>query len=53
MGLLKARDRFDPNYSVQFSTYAVPVILGEIRRYLRDDGPIHVSRTIHDNARRV
>lgn len=53
MGLLKAIDRFDPDYSVQFSTYAVPVILGEIRRYLRDDGPIHVSRTIHDNARRV
>lgn len=53
MGLLKAIDRFDPEFSVQFSTYAVPVILGEIRRYLRDDGPIHVSRTIHDNARRV
>lgn len=53
MGLLKAIDRFDPNYSVQFSTYAVPVILGEIRRFLRDDGPIHVSRTIHDNARRI
>jgi len=53
MGLLKAIDRFDPAYSVQFSTYAVPVILGEIRRFLRDDGPIHVSRTIHDNARRV
>lgn len=53
MGLIKAIDRFDPAYPVQFSTYAVPVILGEIRRYLRDDGPIHVSRTIHDNARRV
>jgi len=53
MGLLKAIDRFDPNYDVRFSTYAVPVILGEIKRYLRDDGPIHVSRTIHDNARRV
>lgn len=53
IGLLKAIDRFDPNFAVQFSTYAVPVILGEIRRYLRDDGPIHVSRTIHDNARRV
>ena len=53
IGLLKAIDRFDPDYSVRFSTYAVPVILGEIRRYLRDDGPIHVSRTIHDNARRV
>lgn len=53
IGLLKAIDRFDPEYEVQFSTYAVPVILGEIRRYLRDDGPIHVSRTIHDNARRI
>lgn len=53
MGLLKAIDRFDSSYSVQFSTYAVPVILGEIRRFLRDDGPIHISRTIHDNARRV
>ena len=53
MGLIKAIDRFDPEYSVQFSTYAVPVILGEIRRFLRDDGPVHVSRTIHDNARRV
>ena len=53
IGLLKAIDRFDPDYPVQFSTYAVPVILGEIRRFLRDDGPIHISRTIHDNARRV
>ena len=53
LGLLKAIDRFDPGYQVQFSTYAVPVILGEIRRYLRDDGPIHVSRTIREMARRV
>jgi len=53
MGLLKAVDRFDPGYSVQFSTYAVPVIMGEIRRYLRDDGPVHVSRTIHERARQV
>lgn len=53
MGLVKAVDRFDPEFPVQFSTYAVPVILGEIRRFLRDDGPVHVSRTIHDNARRV
>lgn len=53
MGLLKAIERFDPEYPVQFSTYAVPVIMGEIRRYLRDDGPIHVSRTIHERARRV
>ncbi|MBQ8507034.1 MAG: sigma-70 family RNA polymerase sigma factor [Clostridia bacterium] len=53
MGLLKAIDRFDPAYAVRFSTYAVPVILGEVRRYLRDTGPVHVSRTIHDNAIRV
>ena len=53
MGLLKAVDRFDPGYQVQFSTYAVPVIMGERRRYLRDDGPIHVSRTIHERARQV
>lgn len=53
MGLMKAIDRFDPEYPVQFSTYAVPVILGEIRRVLRDDGPIHISRTVHDHACRV
>lgn len=53
MGLLKAIDRFDMNYDVTFSTYAVPVIMGEIRRFLRDDGPIHVARSIHDNAVRI
>ncbi len=53
LGLLKAIDRFDPDYPVRFSTYAVPVIMGEIRRFLRDDGPIHISRTIHERARRV
>ena len=53
LGLVKAVDRFDPAYSVRFSTYAVPVIMGEIRRFLRDDGPIHVSRTIHERARQV
>ena len=53
MGLLKAIDRFDPSYPVKFSTYAVPVVMGEIRRFLRDDGPIHVSRTIRDQARRI
>jgi len=53
LGLLKAIDRFDPAFSVQFSTYAVPVIMGEIRRFLRDDGPVHVSRTIYEQARRV
>lgn len=53
IGLLKAIDRFDPAYSVRFSTYAVPIIMGEVRRFLRDDGPVHISRTIHDNAVRV
>lgn len=53
MGLLKAIDRFDPAFQVQFSTYAVPVIMGEIRRCLRDDGPIHVSRTLRELSRRV
>lgn len=53
MGLLKAIDRFDPSFQAQFSTYAVPVIMGEIRRYLRDDGPIHISRTLRELSRRV
>lgn len=53
LGLLKAIDRFDPDYPVRFSTYAVPVIMGEIRRFLRDDGPMHVSRTIHEQARKI
>lgn len=44
LGLLKAVDRFDLSLGVQFSTYAVPLIIGEIRRYLRDSGPIKVSR---------
>ncbi len=44
MGLLKAIRQFDPSYQVQFSTYAVPLILGEIKRYFRDDGVIKVSR---------
>ena len=53
MGLIKAIDRFDASFGVRFSTYAVPVILGEVRRYLRDNGAVHVSRTIHDNAVRI
>ena len=38
---------------MRFSTYAVPVIMGEIRRFLRDDGPVHISRTIHDRRRQI
>ena len=53
LGLLNAIDRFDPAFGTAFSTYAVPVILGEIRRFLRDDGSIHVARSIKENARRV
>lgn len=50
IGLLKAIDRFDLSYGVKFSTYAVPLIIGEIRRFLRDDGPIKVSRALKETA---
>ena len=50
MGFLKAVYGFDPQFGTQFSTYAVPKITGEIRRFLRDDGSIKVSRTIKERA---
>lgn len=50
IGLLKAVDHFDLTKDVCFSTYAVPMIMGEIRRFLRDDGMIRVSRSIKENA---
>ena len=50
LGFLKAVEGFDLNYGTQFSTYAVPKIAGEIRRFLRDDGAIKVSRTIKEHA---
>lgn len=53
MGLVKAIRNFDTGFPVCFSTYAVPVILGEVRRFLRDDGPVRVSRSIRDNARKI
>lgn len=53
MGLIKAIEKFDTDYEVQFSTYAVPLIMGEIRRFLRDDGLIKVSRSIKENGRKV
>lgn len=53
IGLMKAIDKFDVSKEFSFSTYAVPMIIGEIRRFLRDDGLIHVSRQIKDNARRI
>ena len=53
VGLIKAIDGFDPSFGTQFSTYAVPVILGEIRPHLRESGPIKISRTIRENASKV
>lgn len=50
LGFLKAIDGYDPAYGTQFSTYAVPKIAGEIRRFLRDDGAVKVSRTIKEQA---
>ena len=53
IGLLKAIDRFDTSYEVRFSTYAVPLITGEIKRFFRDDGPVKISRTIKEQSCRV
>lgn len=53
IGLMKAIDKFDLSLGLKFSTYAVPMITGEIKRFLRDDGPIKVSRTLKENAMKV
>ena len=53
IGLIKAVDNFDTTLDVKFSTYAVPMILGEIRRYLRDNNTIRVSRSVRDMAYRA
>ncbi|NLG03953.1 MAG: SigB/SigF/SigG family RNA polymerase sigma factor [Clostridia bacterium] len=53
IGLIKAIDRFDSSFDVKFSTYAVPMIIGEIKRFLRDDGIVKVSRSIKENAWKV
>ena len=53
IGLLKAVDKFDPAFEVKFSTYAIPMILGELKRFFRDDGMIKVSRSIKENQHRV
>ena len=53
VGLIKAIDNFDVSHEVRFSTYAVPMIIGEIRRYLRDNNVLRVSRSIKDTAYRV
>lgn len=53
IGLIKALDNFDTSHGVRFSTYAVPMIIGEIRRYLRDNNTIRVSRSLRDTAYRA
>lgn len=53
IGLIKAIDKFDDSYEVKFSTYAVPMITGEIKRFLRDDGMIKVSRSLKETAGKI
>lgn len=53
IGLIKAIDNFDPSLNVRFSTYGVPMIIGEIRRYLRDNSSVRVSRSMRDTAYRA
>lgn len=53
IGLIKAIDKFDLNFGVRFSTYAVPMIQGEIKRFLRDDGMVKVSRTLKENGWKI
>ena len=53
IGLLKAIDHFNMEFGVQFSTYAVPMIQGEIKRFMRDDGMIKVSRSIKENSFKI
>ena len=53
IGLMKAIDKFDCSFEVRFSTYAVPMIMGEIKRFLRDDGLVKVSRTLKENGWKI
>ena len=53
IGLIKAIDNFDTTLQVKFSTYAVPMITGEIRRFLRDDGMVKVSRSLKENGYKI
>ncbi|GGB51473.1 RNA polymerase sporulation sigma factor SigF [Fictibacillus barbaricus] len=53
IGLLKSVDKFDLSYDVRFSTYAVPMIIGEIQRFIRDDGTVKVSRSLKETGNKV
>lgn len=53
VGLVKAIQRFDASYAVRFSTYAVPMIAGEIKRFLRDDGPVKIGRSVKELTSRA
>lgn len=53
IGLLKSVDKFDLSYDVRFSTYAVPMIIGEIQRFIRDDGTVKVSRSLKEMANKI
>lgn len=53
IGLIKAIDKFDMNFDVKFSTYAVPMITGEIKRFLRDDGIVKISRSLKENGWKI
>src|SRR5699024_3944169 len=53
IGLIKSIDKFDLSYDVRFSTYAVPMIIGEIQRFIRDDGTIKVSRSIKELGNKI
>lgn len=53
IGLIKSIDKFDLSYDVRFSTYAVPMIIGEIQRFIRDDGSVKVSRTLKEAGNKV
>ena len=53
VGLIKAVDNFDTSFGVMFSTYAVPLILGEVKRYIRDSTQVRIARSIRDNAYKI
>lgn len=53
IGLIKAIDKFDTSFDVKFSTYAVPLIAGEIKRFIRDDGMVKISRTLKENGNKI